>query len=179
MENNMKVIVASINPVKISSAEQGFTTVFPNDTWTCVGVSAASEVSDQPMTNEETLQGALNRLTHARLAEPDADYYIAHEGGCAIEGEKLSVYAWIVVEDREGKIGKAKTGQFYLPEKVAELVRGGMELGHAADVVFKASNTKQNSGSVGILTNDVIDRTAYYKHAVVLALIPFLQTELY
>lgn len=33
--------------------------------------------------------------------------------------------------------------------------------------------------TVGILTNEVISRGAYYDHALVLSLIPFLHPELY
>jgi non-canonical (house-cleaning) NTP pyrophosphatase len=45
-------------------------------------------------------------------------------------------------------------------------------------MVFGRSNSKQQNGSVGILTHDVIDRTAYYVHAVILALIPFVNLQL-
>jgi non-canonical (house-cleaning) NTP pyrophosphatase len=75
-------------------------------------------------------------------------------------------------------MGKSRTGAFYLPEEIARLVRDGMELGHADDVVFGRSNSKQQDGSIGLLTGGVIDRTLYYEHAVVLALIPFLNPQL-
>ncbi|MEM6529629.1 MAG: DUF84 family protein, partial [Chloroflexota bacterium] len=52
-------------------------------------------------------------------------------------------------------------------------VRGGMELGDADDIVFGRSNSKQQTGSVGLLTGDALTRETYYLHAVVLALIPF------
>ena len=48
-----------------------------------------------------------------------------------------------------------------------------MELGHADDQVFKRDNSKQANGAIGILTNNVIDREAYYIHAVIMALVPF------
>jgi non-canonical (house-cleaning) NTP pyrophosphatase len=70
-------------------------------------------------------------------------------------------------------MGKARTATYYLPRETAQLVKGGMELGHADEVVFGGQNSKQKNGSVGLLTGDVIDRRAYYEEAVVLALIPF------
>ncbi|MEO0565080.1 MAG: inosine/xanthosine triphosphatase [Chloroflexota bacterium] len=85
----------------------------------------------------------------------------------------MSVYAWVVVLNRSGAMGHSKTGTFYLPREVADLVRGGMELGDADDRVFGRSNSKQATGSVGLLTDDVLTRELYYVHAVVLALIPF------
>jgi non-canonical (house-cleaning) NTP pyrophosphatase len=54
-----------------------------------------------------------------------------------------------------------------------------MELGHADDLVFQAQNSKQQGGSVGLLTQGLITREAYYQQAMVLALIPFLNESLY
>jgi non-canonical (house-cleaning) NTP pyrophosphatase len=54
-----------------------------------------------------------------------------------------------------------------------------MELGHADDLVFQAQNSKQQGGSVGLLTHGLITREAYYQQAMVLALIPFLNESLY
>jgi len=54
-----------------------------------------------------------------------------------------------------------------------------MELGQADDEVFYEDNSKQKGGSVGILTKGKLNRTEYYQQAVLLALIPFLQKNLY
>lgn len=48
-----------------------------------------------------------------------------------------------------------------------------MELGHADDQVFGRVNSKQESGSVGLLTDNVVDRAGFYTQAMILALIPF------
>ncbi len=166
------IIVASTNPVKIQAALDGFQRMFPDQSFTAQGMSAASGVSDQPMTDAETRRGALNRVTNARQALPDADYWIGMEGGVEdVEGE-LETFAWIVVTDGV-RTGKSRTATFYLPEETARLVRQGIELGHADDRVFGRSNSKQQNGSVGLLTGDAIDRTGFYTQAVVLALIPF------
>ncbi|WP_255039576.1 DUF84 family protein [Lacihabitans soyangensis] len=60
-----------------------------------------------------------------------------------------------------------------------DLINEGYELGHADEIVFGQNNTKQKMGTTGLLTNNVIDRTQYYTQAVILALIPFLKTDLY
>ena len=75
--------------------------------------------------------------------------------------------------------GFGKTGSFELPPEVARLVRGGMELGHADDKVFSRVNSKHGSGTVGMLTKGMIDRSKYYDHALKLALVPWIQPELY
>jgi non-canonical (house-cleaning) NTP pyrophosphatase len=62
---------------------------------------------------------------------------------------------------------------------VVALIQDGMELGHADDLVFQAQNSKQQGGSVGLLTHGLITREVYYQQAMVLALIPFLNESLY
>ena len=178
------VIVASANPVKIQAAREGFTRMFPGETFTFTGASAPSGVSDQPFSSQETLQGALNRALHIREHLPRADYWVGIEGGVEDSPEgpltpgQLSVFAWVVVLSNS-QTGKGRTGVFFLPPRVAELVHAGKELGEADDIVFGRSNSKQENGAVGLLTGDVMDRAGYYVPAVILALIPFKNPELY
>jgi non-canonical (house-cleaning) NTP pyrophosphatase len=100
------------------------------------------------------------------------------KGGVEMDGEDLIAFAWIVIRSRE-RMSKARTGAFNLPPAVAKLVLKGKELGEADDIVFNRQNSKQENGAVGLLTHDVIDRKKYYTHAVILALIPFLNPEHY
>jgi len=164
------IVVGSENPVKINAARLGFERMFPERAFEAAGVSAASGVPDQPVGDEETLAGARNRALGAREKKPEAQFWVGMEGGIAHRGEKMDAFAWIVVLSGRGEC-EARTATFELPRKVAELVRGGMELGHADDQVFQRSNSKQKGGAVGLLTGNVIDRTEYYAHAVVLALV--------
>jgi non-canonical (house-cleaning) NTP pyrophosphatase len=90
----------------------------------------------------------------------------------------MLAFAWIVVCTRD-RIGKGRSGAFSLPPAIAELVRQGKELGEADDLIFGQSNSKQVAGAVGLLTNNVIDRTQLYEHALILALIPFKNKSLY
>jgi inosine/xanthosine triphosphatase len=166
------IIVASTNPVKIHAALAGFRALFPSEEFTAQGISVPSGVSNQPMSDEETLTGASNRAKAAREHVPDADFWAGIEGGCEEKFGELWAYAWVVVMG-DGWVGKSRTAAFTLPHEIAELVQQGVELGEADDRVFGRSNSKQANGAVGILTNDVIDRAGYYEHAVVLALVPF------
>ncbi|MCK3685899.1 inosine/xanthosine triphosphatase [Maribellus sp. YY47] len=172
----MKIIVASKNPVKINATLEGFGDFF--DEVSVEGVSVESGVSDQPMSDEETLAGARNRVANAQKLFPGADFWIGVEGGLQREAEGLVAFAWIVITDGSQK-GESRTTSFMLPPKVALLVESGYELGTANDMVFKQHNSKQKSGAVGLLTGDKIDRTQLYRQAVQLALIPFLNKELY
>ncbi|MEE8522351.1 MAG: inosine/xanthosine triphosphatase [Thermoanaerobaculia bacterium] len=172
------IVLASRNPVKARAARGGFEKVFPETSFRLQPVSVPSGVDHQPRSDEETLAGAANRADHAERAFPAADYWVGIEGGISDRYGEMIAFAWVVVRSPEGQ-GKSRSGSFQLPEAVARLVRQGHELGEADDLVFERSNSKQSDGAVGILTGSVIDRTALYEHAVVLALIPFKNAELY
>ncbi len=183
-----KVIIASKNPVKIESTRIAFEEMFPDEKFEFVGVSVPSNVTDQPMSSEETYTGAINRLNNAMNEFKDAHYWVGIEGGIEKSKQGMEVFAWIVIKSKSikdqksmtsSKEGKAKTGTFFLPRKVIELVEQGIELGKADDIVFGKKDSKHNSGSVGILTGEVRNRTQYYVEAVILALIPFKNKDLY
>jgi len=172
------VIVGSRNPVKISCTNGGFHQVFEG-TYLVEGLNVSSDVEAQPVGNEQTFKGAMNRAKNSKAVFPEADYWVGIEGGVEKFQGELAAFAWVVVLDKKGKIGKAKTSQFFLPKGIADLVDGGMELGAADDKFFKLENSKEQIGAVGILTKGALDRKNYYQQAVVLALIPFLKEELY
>jgi non-canonical (house-cleaning) NTP pyrophosphatase len=106
----------------------------------------------------------------------------------AIVGERSNILAeflastdaeFVDAVDLKPSYGFAKTATFLLPTAIAKLIQQGMELGHADDKVFRRVNSKQQSGTVGVLTAGIIDRTEYYKPALVLALIPWIRPDVY
>ena len=161
--------MASTNPVKASAVRGGFVRMFPNQRFSIEKISAESGVSAQPSSDAETLLGACNRARNARDIQPDADYWVGLEGGVEVVGQEIAAFAWVAVLSPDG-LGKARTGTFFLPSAVARLVASGIELGEADDIVFGRSNSKQENGAVGLLTDNVLDRAAVYEQAVILAL---------
>eukprot|EP00735_Rhodelphis_limneticus_P003097 TRINITY_DN14347_c0_g1::TRINITY_DN14347_c0_g1_i1::g.22860::m.22860 TRINITY_DN14347_c0_g1::TRINITY_DN14347_c0_g1_i1::g.22860 ORF type:complete len:234 (-),score=37.78,sp/C3LSV6/NCPP_VIBCM/42.47/3e-36,NTPase_I-T/PF01931.13/6.3e-48 TRINITY_DN14347_c0_g1_i1:379-1014(-) len=186
----MKISIGSKNVAKIRAVEHAFQKIFPQEftagEFAFVGVHAESGVSSQPFGDRETLQGAINRAKHALELCQDAHYGVGLEGGvewdslAGSEGRQLQAFAWRVVMSRDGKVGHGRTGTFQFPPRVAELILDhGMELGHADDLVFGKTNSKEKEGAVGLLTGGVVDRAAYYEHALMLSLIPFKNAELF
>ena len=171
------VAVGSSNPVKIAAAREGFIDLFGSVE--VIGVDAASEVRPQPLGDEETIRGAANRANSALATVPDAKFAVGLEGGVVEVGGSLYCCAWCAVTDRSGRVGLASTGRCELPPPVAELIRNGMELGEADDIVFGRVNSKQGEGAVGLLTRGRIDRTSFYAPAVTMALVRFLNAEVF
>lgn len=172
------LVVASKSPVKAHAALHGFQRMFPAEEFRVETVDAPSGVRPQPLSGEETLRGALNRAWGAAEQIPEADFWVGIEGGVEEQQGELAAFTWVVVLSG-GRIGKGQTGIFFLPEAVADLVRRGVELGDAVDRVFGRTNLERMGGAVGVLTDHVIDRTRLYEEAVVLALVPFRNPDLY
>jgi inosine/xanthosine triphosphatase len=132
----MKIIaVASKNPVKIQAVKQGFEAMFPRQDFVCQGISAPSGVKDQPESDVEALQGALNRAQAVAQQALDANYWVGVEGGIEERDGEMAAFAWVVVV-ADKRIGKARTATFFLPPPVVNLIRQGIELGEADDIVF-------------------------------------------
>jgi inosine/xanthosine triphosphatase len=172
------VYVASSNPVKLIAAREGFARMFPGVPFEFRSAQHTVSISSQPITDEETLAGAASRAQNIRECYPDGDFWVGIEGGSGERDEGMGTYAWVVVLDKD-RIGRGRSGEFFLPKNVADLVRQGMELGHADDLVFSRNNSKQENGAVGLLTDNAVDRAGLYVPAVIFALIPFKHPELY
>lgn len=175
----MKIIVASKNPVKIATAEQAFAVMFPGEKCTFEGISVPSGVSDQPMTSEETRTGALNRAKAAREVHPDADYFVGLEGVLEVIDEIMYAFSWNAIINSAGRESATRSATYELPNVITEKIHAGIELGHAANELYKRTDVKHTSGMVGILTNNIIGRTELYVQPTILALIPFVHTDFY
>jgi len=171
-----QIIIASENPVKRAATLQAFETVF-NEKFHIKSVNVPSGVADQPMSGKETAAGSFNRAMNAKAQFPYADFWVGIEGGVEFEEDGMGAFGWVTIVS-EHCIGKARSATFFLPKVIADRVRGGEELGPVNDSVFKKKNTKHDSGAVGLLTGDVIKREGLYRQAVVLALIPFFNSDM-
>ena len=177
----LKIIVASLNPAKIAAAHLAFAQLLP-DTVHISGVSVPSGVAEQPMSDDETYQGARQRALAARAIVPDADLWIGMEGGVACteleQGSYCTTFAWIQVLGSELD-NASRSASLTLPPVVAQAIRLGEELGPAMDRLFNQENTKQTGGAIGILTNQLLTRRTVYRDTLILALAPWLHPQLY
>ncbi|HAS6743803.1 TPA: non-canonical purine NTP phosphatase [Vibrio parahaemolyticus] len=163
-----KVVIASLNPAKINAVKSAFQSAFPQQAFEFVGISVPSEVADQPMTNEETHRGALNRVKNAKVEMPTADFYVGLEAG--IEGNVT--FAWMVIESDTHR-GESRSASLMLPPEVLGQLADANELGDVMDKVFGTENIKQKGGAISLLTQNQLTRSSVYHQALILALIPF------
>jgi inosine/xanthosine triphosphatase len=164
--------VASANPAKINAVTSAFAELFPDQSLDVQGVAVASGVAAQPMTSDETLTGALNRV--AALTSLPADYRVAIEAG--LDGD--FTFAWMVIE-HQGNTGMARSASLALPPAALEQIQQGKELGDVMDQLFNQQNVKQKGGAIALLTQNKLSRSSVYHQALILAMIPFLNPDLY
>ncbi len=170
----MKIVVASKNPIKVSAARNAFCGQFPQSTLQLLPIRVDSGVSAQPMSDDETRQGARNRANEAGKQHAQADFWVGMEGGLEKIGDRLMAFAWIAVRDYRGRINEARSATLPLPEGVAKLIDSGMELGDANDQVFDTTDSKSQGGAYGLLTNGLYTRESIYYQTLVIAMVPFV-----
>jgi inosine/xanthosine triphosphatase len=170
------VVVGSTNPVKIAAVAAVLAR--SGSRARVDGIAVPSGVRDQPEGDAETIRGATQRAA-AALRETGADLAVGLEGGIVEEDGQMRTCAWAAVVSRDGRTSVGGSLAMPLPNRVAALVREGVELGHAMDRVSGGQDTKRGAGAVGILTAGLVDRQRAYESLVAYALAPFLSPEFY
>jgi inosine/xanthosine triphosphatase len=189
-EHTLRVVVGSRNPVKIGAVVVTLQRVFDGGRWPVwngrdwhsyhvEGVNVPSQIADQPVSEAETIQGAVNRAKNALAANDPAEWGIGLEGGVKeIEGE-LFTCAWCAIVDRHGNVSYGGGLYLPLPAAMVQDIRDGIELGEATDRLFNATNSKHGGGALGYLSKDLHTRQRAYENIFIYALVKFLNPELY
>ncbi|MGX7900321.1 inosine/xanthosine triphosphatase, partial [Klebsiella pneumoniae] len=112
--------------------------------------------------------GARNRVANARLAQPNADFWVAIEAGI----DDDSTFSWVVIESA-GQRGEARSATLPLPDVILEQVRAGEALGPVMSQYTGIDQIGRKEGAIGVFTGGRLTRSSVYHQAVVLALSPF------
>lgn len=158
----MKVAVGSRNPVKVGAVKSTFSDIMS----ACYELEVPSGVSDQPLSDEETIEGAINRARACLGVVEDADIGIGLEGGVVDTELGMFVCNWGAISDRSGNLVVSGGARFLLPQEVAAGVRAGRELGPVMDDYTQTKDVRKKEGAIGIFTNGRITRQDMYAHLV-------------
>ncbi|KAG5497623.1 hypothetical protein JKF63_03888 [Porcisia hertigi] len=173
--------VGTTNRAKAESVIAVVNKCFPQETHEVRLCSVNSEVSDQPMSAEETQKGALNRAKAALEAIPDADYGVGLEGGIEHIAGRWFECGWMVILDRRtGKCGIGSSARFEMREAImGPILNEGKELAEVMDNLTGEKDVRSGLGAMGVLTAGHLGRAAAYEHGLVFALAPFLSHSKY
>ena len=176
----MKVLVGSRNPTKIGAVQDVFDRCFGEAE--VVGIEVDSGVAGQPV-GDETFTGAENRARAlVRLnAEQglDARYCVGIEGGVAPLHGRWFAFGAVCIADADGRLGFGVTSHFELPDQIAAALADGTELGSVIDELTGLRDTRLGGGAIGHLSRGRLDRRGLAAQGVFMALIPFLNGELF
>jgi len=177
----MKIGVGSTNQVKVNAVREVVADYDMLRGAEIVPVKTSSGVADQPLSLEETIQGAKNR---AKAAYEGNDYGIGLESGLFevphTKTELMDTCACAIYDGKEFHIGLSSC--FEYPIKVTESVRNGeMDISQAFHTHGLTENPQIGSaeGAIGILSKGRVTRTIYTKQALVMALVHLENPELY
>lgn len=176
---NTVVVIGSKNRAKVSAVKDAFKRVFPRNIFIFKSLPVESGVSRQPLTEKETVKGAMNRIKGCKKIFPDADYWVGIEGGVQPTKDGLLLVEWVCVLDKHNDMGKGRGLSFVLPTKVTEYIKKGLNVGESNDKIFKKKNTGDSIGLVGTLTKKIIKRKDFLRDACIIALIRFTNRKLY
>jgi len=170
------IAIGSTNPVKIAAVTTVVQQIWPQSQFSAH--AADSGVRAQPLSDDEAILGATNRARHA-LAATDASLAFGLEGNSHETEHGTFGSAWVVAIDHAGTVGMGGSGRFLLPERIAQALRQGEELGPLMDRLTNEQNTRQRQGAIGIFTNQRLTRQGALETAVLLALTRFLNPHYY
>lgn len=155
----MKMAVGSFNPAKVEAVR----IIFNQDE--LVTIKVDSGVSEQPFSDEETIEGAVNRAKNC-LNESDAELSIGLEGGVVDTKHGMFVCNWGALVTRKNEVFIAGGARVLLPDSIANRLRAGEELGPVMDDFTQSNNIRKKEGAIGIFTNNRVTRAEMFQHIV-------------
>ncbi|MGQ9630725.1 MAG: inosine/xanthosine triphosphatase [bacterium] len=172
----MKIAVGSKNPVKVAAVREVASRVFPGAE--VFGVECDSQASNQPLSDEDTLDGAIYRAREA-LAKGGADLGIGLEGGITSIRGRYFLCNWAAAVDSRERLGFGGGMYIELPRALAESVLAGEELGDTIDRAVGEKDIRRKQGTVGVLTGNLISRQMAFEMAATYALVRFFNEKFY
>lgn len=156
----MKFVLGSENQAKLRAVQRTIEASMERSTVSSAAVP--SGVSAQPLTDEETRKGAIQRAIAASALSQT--YGIGLEGGVRMIDETMYLCNWGALMTPDGQLFTAAGAQIPLPETLADEIRQGKELGDAVDYYFKKQDIRLAEGAMGMLTAQLVQRDALFEH---------------
>jgi len=173
----LRVAVGSTNKVKVDAVRNIFTQAF--GLVEVVSVDPGHGIENQPQEGR-VVEGALRRAENA-LKATGSDFGVGVEAGLFMNahvGKRLDVQYCAIV-DSSGRMTMGHGPGFEYPPQVIDAVMKGATVGDTMSALTGIESIGRNQGSVGYLSDGLIDRTSLTEIAVVMALIPRIRRDLY
>lgn len=153
----MKIIIGSKNPTKIKAVQD----IFYNEE--VISLDVPSNVSVQPFSDDETMEGAINR---AKQCASDKAIGIGLEGGVMYVQDQLFLCNWGALVTPNKEVYTASGARIPLPDEIDVQLKAGFELGDLMDIYAKKKGVRHKEGAIGIFTNEKVSRHEMFAHVV-------------
>lgn len=165
----MNFTLSSTNKAKTEAAKKVLSKYFPD--FTLHSVDVDSGVSKTPDTDDEGIQGCLNRIAAAKVKSPGADGYLGLEGIITKNSFGTFICGWCVVEIN-GKLGIGCSAKVQLPESIAKSITNFGELSALVKEVYDSELISQMDviGTNGVITNKAYTRVDEFEDALLCAI---------
>ena len=165
----MKIVVCSKNKAKNKAVENVIKDFFED--YEIISLDTNSGVSETPMSNEEGIEGCINRIEDAKKQE-QADLYISMEGILNKVNDETFLGGWTTIYDKERDIySYGCSAMVHVPKEIIINLSKDERL---SDIVAKYyGNTEEevrNYGTNGMLTNGCYTRTDEFTDSVLCAI---------
>ena len=168
----MKIMVGSKNAAKVAAVQMGVASYWPDAV--VESMETESGVSNQPIGQEETMQGALNRARAACKA--NGGLGVGLEGGVAQYNGQWVMMSFVAVSDGSRDVVVPVTGT-PLPHAWGEALKNGAEL--RPYVLEAGLPYDYKKGVIALLTQDVVQRDDMFASAVKTAMAPWVNPQAY
>ncbi len=171
-DNAYHIVAATTNPAKLAAINNAFDDVFGPNVCRIESVTIDnSYISTQPMSDKETRSGARGRVMTARQVRPEADFWVGIEAGI----EDNMAFAWVVIENEQQR-GESRSASLPLPISILNNINQGKELSEVMLALSNDNDLNKKQGAIGYFTNHKLTRHTVYQQAVILALVPFINS---
>lgn len=173
-----RIAVGSANPAKVKAVQATARDVFKAAK--VRGFPVRSSVAEQPL-DGEAVKGAQQRARAALQAWPQAQLGVGIEAGLVWSAEAQQHFdvQWCAVVDRAGRMTYGHGPGFTYPQGFVERIKGGLTVGEVVGDAAGVKDIGRKQGAVGFLSQGAMDRAELTRSAVLMALLPRLNPELY
>src|SRR5699024_462945 len=144
----MNIVIGSKNKTKIAAVE----TVFPNAF--VHSVDAPSDVSNQPIGDEEPRLGAMNRAYYAQRKKSKS-IGIGLDGGVMYVKYQLYLCKWGALQTEKVNVYTAAGARIAIPYEFKAQIKEGYELAELMSVFTDKKDIRNQEGAIRIFTNDL------------------------
>jgi inosine/xanthosine triphosphatase len=181
-ELSIQIAIGSQNQAKNRAVQAAFERAFPEAAIEASGFDVESGIANQPTTNEESVEGAINRAKGALAQLATARFGVGLEGNTVTIADRMYLLGWVAIVERDtGAIGIGHSSGVELPDHLRRGIENGQELGPMTQALLDDTDNivRHTQGTGGILTGGLYTREQEFIDATTVALARFIRPELY